>query len=191
METAESVIDEIFHLYEQHGNDDYIGEPVSQLEHMSQAAQMAMAEGYDDEVILAAFFHDLGHLCVHRDEANSMNGFGIRDHESAGAAYLRMRNFPERMVRLIENHVKAKRYLTSVDPKYLERLSDASKETLRQQGGPMSRDEAREFEADPLFALSITLRRWDEAAKKTKVPILDLTILKQKAKNILSQAQHP
>ncbi|MDP2147097.1 MAG: phosphohydrolase, partial [Pseudomonas sp.] len=60
---AEQVVAEVFGLYEQHGAADYIGEPVSQIEHMSQAAQLAMAEGFDDEVVLAAFFHDIGHIC--------------------------------------------------------------------------------------------------------------------------------
>ena len=52
----------VFDLYEKFGHADYIGEPVSQIEHMCQSAQLAQKEGYDDEVILAAFFHDLGHL---------------------------------------------------------------------------------------------------------------------------------
>lgn len=51
----EQAIADVFGLYEQYGTADYIGEPVSQLEHMSQAAQLAMAEGVDDEVVLAAF----------------------------------------------------------------------------------------------------------------------------------------
>ncbi len=63
MLTPAQTIDKLFNLYEQHGSDDYIGEAINQLEHMSQAAQLAMAEGYDDEVVLAAFFHDIGHLC--------------------------------------------------------------------------------------------------------------------------------
>ena len=52
---ARIVVDEIFSLYENYGAADYIGEPVSQIEHMCQAAQLAEAEGYDDEVILASF----------------------------------------------------------------------------------------------------------------------------------------
>ena len=50
---ARIVVNEIFPLYESYGAADYIGEPVSQIEHMCQAAQLAKAEGYDDEVILA------------------------------------------------------------------------------------------------------------------------------------------
>ena len=53
----EQVIAEVFGLYERFGDDDYIGEPVSQIEHMAQAAQYAQQEGFEGEVVLAAFFH--------------------------------------------------------------------------------------------------------------------------------------
>ena len=51
MTPAQLAVEQVFALYQQFGTDDYIGEPVSQLEHMSQAAQLAMAEGHDDEVV--------------------------------------------------------------------------------------------------------------------------------------------
>src|ERR1700755_3420493 len=90
----ESIVNEVFNLYLKHGDEDYIGEPVSQLEHMSQAAMLAEEEGYDDEVILAAFFHDIGHLCVASDKTGSMDGYGNVDHETLGADYLREKGFP-------------------------------------------------------------------------------------------------
>ncbi|TFW38339.1 phosphohydrolase, partial [Pseudomonas fluorescens] len=74
MARHEQVIAEVFGLYERFGDSDYIGEPVSQIEHMSQAAQCALAEGFDDEVVLAAFFHDIGHICS--EGAENMGGFG-------------------------------------------------------------------------------------------------------------------
>ncbi len=58
-------VEEIFELYEKYGREDYIGEPVSLVEHMWQTAELAKKEGCDEEVILAAFFHDIGHLSVH------------------------------------------------------------------------------------------------------------------------------
>src|ERR1700712_1213071 len=99
------VIKEVFALYEKYGNEDYIGEPVSQLEHMSQAASLAQAEGFDDEVILAAFFHDIGHLCAdEEDETESMDGLGNVDHEQLGADYLLERGFSERVANLVQGH---------------------------------------------------------------------------------------
>src|SRR6266403_1273819 len=102
-----ATVNQVFSLYEKYGDEDYIGEPVSQLEHMSQAATLAEEEGYDDEVILAAFFHDIGHLCAEEGEAKSMDGMGNVDHEKLGADYLLERGFSERLAALVQGHVLA------------------------------------------------------------------------------------
>lgn len=183
--SAEEVTSEIFDLYAKYGRADYIGEPVSQIEHMSQSAELAIEAGADDEVVLAAFFHDIGHICVQNDSSLKMSSFGIKSHEEIGAGFLRSRGFPERMAQLVENHVKAKRYLTFKYPEYFDQLSEASKQTLMFQGGIMSEEEATNFEADPLFEPSILLRKWDEAAKETEVPILDLDFLKTLCTKVL------
>ena len=185
MRDINSVVDEVFDLYAQHGSEDYIGEPVSQLEHMSQAAELAIQEGCNDEVVLAAFFHDIGHICVMQNSDNKMAGFGIKSHERVGGDYLRSKGFPERIARLVESHVPAKRYLTFKYPDYYNNLSDASKQTLEYQGGKMTASEAEAFERDPIFEISIMLRRWDELAKETDVPIIDLAELKERARNVL------
>ncbi len=180
----EQAIADVFGLYEEHGAADYIGEPVSQIEHMSQAAQLAMAEGFDDEVVLAAFFHDIGHLCG--QGADNMGGYGVVSHERLGADYLRRAGFSERMAKLVEYHVQAKRYLTFSQPDYYARLSEASRRTLAYQGGVMSADEAHSFEQDPLCAVSLRMRHWDEQAKEMHVPVLDLEVLKAKARAVLA-----
>jgi len=182
MPTPAQIIDSTFALYERHGSDDYIGESITQLEHMSQAAQLAMAEGFDDEVVLAAFFHDIGHLC---GGDASMGGYGVVSHERIGAEYLRRCGFGERMARLVQYHVEAKRYLTLRQPGYYQRLSEASRRTLEYQGGMMSEDEADVFERDPLFEVSSRMREWDERAKVVGVAVIDLDGLKQKALALL------
>jgi len=174
----EDIADEVFALYEKYGNADYLGEPVSQLEHMSQAAVLAEEEGYDDDVILAAFFHDIGHLCVDDNEAKSMDGFGNVDHEKLGADYLRKRGFSERLASLVESHVIAKRYLTYKYPEYYNQLSEASKATLEFQGGRMTEEEAAGFEQNPDAELFIRLRYWDDKAKELNKPIQDILHLK-------------
>jgi phosphonate degradation associated HDIG domain protein len=185
MDRNEQVIAEVFGLYERFGASDYIGEPVSQIEHMSQAAERAMAEGFDDEVVLAAFFHDIGHICP-AGNAGNMGGFGVASHERLGADYLRRAGFSERMARLVEYHVQAKRYLTLKEPGYYERLSEASRRTLEYQGGVMTVEEAEAFERDPLCEVSLRMRQWDEQAKERSVPVLDLAVLKEKAGRLLA-----
>ncbi len=168
---AIKIADEILSLYQQFGNQDYIGEPVSQIEHMCQCAQLAEKENYDDDVILAAFFHDIGHLCEHIMEVDYMDDYGIVDHEKIGAGYLKSKGFSKKITSLIASHVAAKRYLTLVHPEYYDKLSEASKATLNFQGGRMNEEEARAFEKDDWFPLYLTLRGWDEKAKDENVPL--------------------
>ncbi|MCS3799313.1 HD domain-containing protein [Niastella sp. OAS944] len=82
---ATNIANEVIRLYEEFGGSEYAGEKVTQLEHMVQAARLAEQEGYDEEVILAAFLHDIGHICVSAKENNAMDGWGIKDHEEIGA----------------------------------------------------------------------------------------------------------
>lgn len=162
---ATTIANEIIGLYKEYGGSEYAGEKVTQSEHMVQAAGLAEQEGYEEEVILAAFMHDIGHICEAAHNNNSMNGWGIKDHEEVGADFLRERGFSKRLARLVASHVEAKRYLTWKDPLYYEQLSEASKKTLEYQGGPMLTDEAIAFEEHPLFELIIKMRHWDDVAK--------------------------
>ena len=170
-DSIDASVAEIIGLYSSHGANGYIGEPVTQLQHASQTADQARAAGFDDDVVCAAFLHDIGHLCAHDTPHEQMGRFGVAHHERIGADYLRRHGFSERVVQLVGNHVNAKRYLTFARPDYYARLSDASKHTLEYQGGPMGAAEANAFEADPLFPLILKMREWDEAAK-----VADLTV---------------
>jgi len=178
IENPRTTVAELFALYEKYGQDDYIGEPVSQLEHMWQAAALAQAEGYEEEVVLAAFFHDLGHLCAPRGKSASMAGFGAGNHEQLGADYLLARGFSERLATLVGSHVLAKRYLTFKHPEYLHQLSAASQATLAFQGGVMTATEAAAFERQPDAEIIIRLRHWDDQAKQEAVPVGNLAPLK-------------
>lgn len=180
----------IFSFYEKHGNEDYIGEPVSQLEHMCQSAQLAEGEGFDEEVILAAFFHDLGHLITQGPTTEMMGEFGVKRHEQLGADFLRSLGFSEKIAQLVENHVQAKRYLTFRYPDYYTKLSEASKQTLIYQGGPMKEEEALKFEKDPLFEVSLRMRTWDEEAKLTDQPLPSLTRYKEMALRALENSMN-
>lgn len=161
---------------------DYIGEPVSQLEHCLQCAARAAAVGATPQEILAALFHDVGHL-IAPPNAAQMDGLGIVDHEGIGARALAQLGFDATVCALVGAHVQAKRYLAKRKAGYLERLSQASLGTLQFQGGPMSEAEARAFEDDPLAAAKIRLRMWDEAAKE---PNADVPSLRSYAELIAS-----
>lgn len=180
-------IDDIFYLYTRHGDQDYIGEPVSQLEHMLQAGELAKKSGADEEEILAAFFHDIGHLLESENVTKTMDGFGVVSHEHIGADYIRSSGFSERIAALVGSHVEAKRYLVFKRPGYYEKLSDASKHTLEYQGGRMSAEEALAFELDPLFESKIKMRLWDDEAKSTSVTIESLLPFRELAEKHVQQ----
>jgi 2-amino-1-hydroxyethylphosphonate dioxygenase (glycine-forming) len=62
-ETATFLID----LLNTKGQGDYIGEPISQLEHSLQAAHLAKKNNADDETVLAALLHDVGQFLPGED----------------------------------------------------------------------------------------------------------------------------
>lgn len=188
-EKAQIAVDEVFALYEKFGAEDYIGEPVSQIEHMCQAAQLAEAEGYDDEVILGAFFHDIGHLCEHIMHVEQMDGYGVVDHEKLGREFLSEKGFSSKISTLVESHVQAKRFLTFKYPEYFDKLSEASRQTLGMQGGVMTAEEAASFEADEYHPIYIKLREWDDKAKETNCPLPSLDKYRAIALNHLMQQQ--
>ena len=164
----EATVDHLLELLESaHG--EYFGEPVTQLEHALQCAQLARAAGADDEFVAAALLHDIGHLIADGDE------IGAPHHDEIGADFLRELGCGERIADLVAGHVPAKRYLTAVKPEYYSQLSEVSKQTLTRQGGPMSPKEVSEFAKDPRHMDKLRLRAWDECAKEpaAQVPELD------------------
>lgn len=163
---AGRAVADISDLFARRGSGDYVGEKVSQLEHALQAADLAARSGLGEDAVLAALLHDCGHM-VGLDDPSSprMDDCGLVNHEGIGRAWVRGLGFSERVATLVERHVDAKRYLCCVQPGYHARLSDASKTTLRFQGGPMTPEEAARFEQDDLFRIIIAMRQWDEAAK--------------------------
>ena len=167
---------EILSVYTECGDADYIGEPVSQLAHMLQAAYFAQESGADSELILAAFFHDVGHLCADKD-AQQMSGLGVLNHEHVGAQFVLERGCSKRVAELVAGHVQAKRYLCWSKPSYLNTLSQASRQTLDFQGGPMNEREARIFEESPYFKDILRLRVWDERAKVPNGPKMTLGLM--------------
>ena len=161
-------ISEVFLLYQNYGNNGYIGESISQLEHATQAALEAQKDEYFNypEVVIAAFLHDVGHLlCYNNQELELMDNYGVKNHEMVGHNYLESKGFPEIISKLVAGHVPTKRYLISKDQNYYNNLSEASKETFKRQGGNMTQSEIDLFEKDPLFILHLKMRHYDDMAK--------------------------
>jgi predicted HD phosphohydrolase len=109
-------LDDIESLFQRRGGEQYSGEPVTQLEHALQCGALAEAEGADDELVTAAFLHDLGHLLQDLGETPTLRG--VDDvHQYAALPFLRGL-FGERVLGGIQLHVDAKRYLCSTPVSY-------------------------------------------------------------------------
>ncbi|MDB2509827.1 phytanoyl-CoA dioxygenase family protein [Pseudomonadales bacterium] len=156
-------------LYDEQGDQDYIGEPVSQREHALQAAAHARASGAPEAAVLAALLHDVGHLQYPKQD--SMAGFGTRAHEVLGAHFLASLGFSATVSALVQRHVDAKRYQVARSETYRAGLSQASQQTLHFQGGAMTLAERQAFEADPHFELALRVRHWDELAKAPRATV--------------------
>jgi predicted HD phosphohydrolase len=127
-----------------------LGDPVDLLAHGLQCADVLRGWAPDDPGLqVAGLVHDLGHA------------FGPGEHARVGAAAVRP-VLGERVARLVELHVPAKRYLAAVED---YPLSTASAASLAVQGAAMTAAEQAEFRALPEAADAVTLRRADEAAK--------------------------
>jgi len=176
---SQEIIQEIITLYQTFGNHDYIGEKITQMEHAMQCLQLAEEETDDLEVILAAFFHDIGHLIEISNQDKQMGTWGVVDHEEVGKKYLLSKGFSEKVSDLVANHVKAKRYLVTVYPEYYQKLSEASKETLKYQNGFMTPEEVENFKKDPLFDLSLKIRGFDDQGKEVNAKIKPLSYLEE------------
>jgi gamma-butyrobetaine dioxygenase len=161
--TKQDIVDLLGRLFSEQGESEYLGEPVTQAEHMLQAAACAEAAGAPDALVAAALLHDVGHFTGEISGHALMSGTDNR-HSHAGADWLAAW-FPEAVTEPVRLHVAAKRYLCAVEPGYFDLLSEASVYTLSVQGGPMSAEEVAEFERGGYAEQAVAVRRWDEAAK--------------------------
>ena len=161
---ARRIASEVLQLLENSARQEYFGEAVSQLSHALQCAALAVEAGADEELILAALLHDIGHL-LETPAARREAQIGVINHDAIGERWLRERGFSPRLAALVGGHVAAKRYLTAVNPQYRDRLSPASRATLALQGGPMEPSAVAEFAAGTALRDLLRLRSWDEQAK--------------------------
>ncbi len=149
-------LDALEALFESDVLSESYGEDISIRDHMLQSAEGAVARRLGGELAAAALLHDIG--------------WGMKGPHEAMAAERLAPVLGEGVAGLIRNHVDAKRYLVAVRPDYAERLSAASVQTLKQQGGPMTPDACRAFESVPDFELCLELRYLDEGGKELSAP---------------------
>jgi predicted HD phosphohydrolase len=129
-------------------------ESVDEWEHALQSAAGALDDGADDELVLAAALHDIGHSPL-------LGGPGVTDHSGLARRWITPR-FGARVGWLAGAHVAAKRHLAAVDPVYVAALSATSVTSLAAQGGARVDPD---FARHPWCEAALRLRRYDDGAK--------------------------
>ena len=161
--TRETIVPFLADIFERRGGEEYLGEQVTMAEHMLQGAYFAEQRGEDEQIIVAALLHDIGHF-TSEFGMFSMDDTEDRYHEEAGAKILE-RFFPPIVTDCVRLHVAAKRYLCAARPEYFDRLSEASIHSLNLQGGPMNTEEVAEFETNPNAKAIVKVRYLDDEGK--------------------------
>jgi len=142
----------------------YIGEKVTISEHMIQTAMIAEKVKSSNSLICSCLLHDYGHFILENPDKLVRKKIDGK-HEDIGYEYLK-KFFKKEVVEPIKYHVLAKRYLAK-KKKYFNSLSEASKISLKLQGGVLNKKESKEFEKKDFFKQTIKLRKFDEVAKRT------------------------
>ena len=157
----------------------YIGEKVTISEHMIQTAMIAEKVKSSNSLICSCLLHDYGHFIL-EDPDKLVRKKVDGKHEDIGYEYLK-KFFKKEVVEPIKYHVLAKRYLAK-RKKYFNSLSEASKVSLKLQGGVLNKKESKEFEKKDFFKQTIKLRKFDEVAKRTDIKMKSII----KYKDLLS-----
>ncbi len=152
-------LDEILDVFRLSADCDMSADPevhFTLLDHGLQTGAVLRSTHPDDvELTVAGLLHDIGHLLPpYRDEV----------HGDSGATFLRPM-LGDVVADLVRLHVAAKRYLVTTESSYRDQLSWDSVESLAHQGGAMTAAEVEEFEAEPLAARAVALRKADEDGK--------------------------
>lgn len=137
------------------------------LSHSYQTGLLAVGKDYEDELIIAAFLHDIGHLCplyLSPNQYEKMSCHGLKGAEKWGQFFLEEIGFSEKITHIVGNIINAKRYLCSKSSNYFHTLSKDQQEIFSNEGGLMSHEEMNTFENDTYFTETVNIRKLDDQA---------------------------
>ncbi|PCI88391.1 MAG: hypothetical protein COB24_02520 [Hyphomicrobiales bacterium] len=179
-----SIITKIADMLHGKGKELYGGELVTQAQHALQCATLAEAAKSSDKLITACLLHDIGHLLD--DDFERLAAEKDLYHEDLGEAFL-SEWFDDEVCQPVKLHVAAKRYFCATNDKYLGKLSAASVQSLKLQGGIMSDEEVKKFRSHPYYQDALRLRVWDDLAKDPDLITPDIAHFMSYVENSLSK----
>lgn len=165
----DNIFDVLRDTLDRSGSRAYGDMDVTLSEHMLLSAAAAERAGALLHLVAAALLHDMGHFGTDfRADYNTAKHDDMSSatidhrHQEAGAKMLEPFFGPE-VTEPIRLHVQAKRFLSTVEPGYVDALSPQAVHTLGLQGGQMSSEEVKAFKANPYFEAAVAVRRYDDA----------------------------
>ena len=156
-----NIVDEIINKYKTN-NSLYIGEKITISNHMIQTAMLAEKDNSPKSLVCSCLLHDYGHFIIENPDllvSKLLDG----KHEYLAFKFLN-KYFKPDVVEPIKLHVQAKRYLCR-NRSYYDLLSEASKISLKLQGGKMNDHESKQFTSLKFYKDAIILRRYDDDGK--------------------------
>ena len=153
----------------------YAGEPVTQTEHALQTAWQAQQNGAKRASDYRGPACTTWATCCTiwaKTAPTRESTIGMKRSGPSGWPAILVPTSSNRFVCMSRPSAIAARSTRRITP----RLSDASRLSLKLQGGPFTETQARHFEQHPYFQDAVRLRLWDEAAK---IPNLETPPLQQ------------
>ena len=114
------IVDTIINYYKTN-NDLYIGEKITNSEHMIQTAMLAEKNHSFQSLICACLLHDFGHFITKKPNLLVLKSLDGK-HEEIGFKFLRNYFKPE-VIEPIKLHVQAKRYLCRNKSYYEDKIN--------------------------------------------------------------------
>ena len=121
IKSKQDLSDYIINFFKQNG-DVFYDEEITQIQHAFQTMFYAKNMNATQEMQLACFLHDIGHILI---DEQQFSDWQTKDynHETIGFQFCN-KYFPHSVSVPVCLHVKAKKYLCSVDETYHDKLSE-------------------------------------------------------------------
>ena len=183
----------IFGIYEKFGGVLHHSKPLTYLQHANQTALIAEKESDDSNIILGAFFHEIGDLLKLKKQLEPGNTPETRLPTTSGSDFLRLYHLPYPICDLVEGYPNLERFTASINNTYYAKLSTEMKERINNNGGLMTQEEMIRFINNPLKERFYSLNNWSNLASSQPKTILndtDDTILLEKFYNMASKTKN-
>ena len=127
--------------------------------HMCRMALCAEKDGFSKEIILACFLFRIGYLVEINSNSYCSN---LKDYGKLGRNYLnKMGLGTDKIVELVSNYIKIKRYLLYKETNLFENKFNKLKELIVYNGGIMSTIEVLEYEKQTMMGLLMIINYYE------------------------------